>query len=166
MIILMIALTIASYIGWLKVSKYEKAKRDGRDSYYLYEDGYSTLLAVLAIIFGFVALGILVGIFVGIHNEMTIDDEIAVLEETIADSEEEIRRTVEYYIAAENITLNDIAPGESASAVALAIPELGSKELVAKQIETIQNNRNQLLEKRQAKIQHRMWRFWLFFGRP
>lgn len=166
MLILAIVLVVACYAGWLKVSKYEKAKRGGEDYAYLYEDGYASLFAMMAAIFGLFAIGIIIGIFVGIHGEMTADDNIAILEDVIAESEEEIGRTVEYYIAAENLTLSDITPGDSATAVALALPELGSKELVAKQIENIQNNRNQLLEKRQAKIGNRMWRFWLYFGRP
>lgn len=166
MLILTIVLVVVFYAAWLKVSKYERAKRDGKDSYYLYEDGYASLFAVMTVVFGFVAVGILIGIFVGVHNEMTIDDEIILLEQNIADSEAEIGRVVQYYVAAENITLNDLAPSDNATAVALAIPELGSKELVAKQIETIQNNRNQLLEKKQSRLGCRMWRFWLFFGRP
>lgn len=167
MLILFIILTVLSFIWYRAAYKKELEERKKHKDEYFYDSaGWYVLAAIVAATCGLFVVGTIIGIFVGLHNEQTIDDEITLLEQNIADSEAEVSSVVHYYIVSEHSTLADIAPGEDATAVALAIPELGSSELVSKQIDNIQNNRNTLLEKKQSRLQHRMWRFWLYFGRP
>lgn len=91
-----------------------------------------------------------------------IDDRILVIQSKNEDVETAITKIVENYISHEGRTYEKMTPSE-AVAFAVAYPELSSNELVKQQIETYKNNREQILNYEQQKVDKKIIDWWLHF---
>ena len=93
----------------------------------------------------------------------TIDDRIALYEETNTEIDENIADTVAKYKDFESSTLSDLK-AESAITLINLYPELKSDELVQSQIDIYINNQNEILQLKEKKLDLREAKWWLYFG--
>ena len=95
---------------------------------------------------------------------MVIDDMIAMYTEENQNIESQIDVIVGEYMDYESGTFAELKGDSSITLVSL-YPELKSDELVQTQIATYQANNAKLKELKEAKINTRVYKWWLFFGK-
>lgn len=97
-------------------------------------------------------------------NTMVIDDMIAMYTEENQNIENQIDVIVSKYMEYEGSTFESLKSDSSITLVSL-YPELKADELVQTQIATYQSNNAKLKELKEAKINARVYKWWLFFGK-
>lgn len=95
---------------------------------------------------------------------MVIDDMIAMYTEENQNIESRIDVIVGEYIDYESGTFAELKGDSSITLVSL-YPELKSDELVQTQIATYQANNAKLKELKEAEINTRVYKWWLYFGK-
>lgn len=93
-----------------------------------------------------------------------VDDQIAMYQEENTNIEDQIAATVKQYQEYETEIFTEVAPESSITLVAL-YPELKSDTLVQKQIEVYTANNQKIKELKESKINGRVNRWWLYFGK-
>lgn len=95
---------------------------------------------------------------------MVIDDMITMYTEENQNIENQIDVIVSKYMDYESGTFSELKTNSSITLVSI-YPELKSDELVQTQISTYQANNAKLKELEEAKINTRVYKWWLYFGR-
>ena len=95
---------------------------------------------------------------------VVIDDMIAMYTEENQNIENQIDVVVSKYMDFESGTLTELK-GDSAITLVSLYPELKSDELVKTQIATYQANNEKLKELKEQKINARVYKWWLYFGK-
>lgn len=95
---------------------------------------------------------------------MVIDDMITMYAEENQNIENQIDVIVSEYMDYESDTFTELKGDSSITLVSL-YPELKSDELVQAQIATYQANNAKLKELKEAKINTRVYKWWLYFGK-
>lgn len=95
---------------------------------------------------------------------MVIDDMITMYTEENQNIESQIDVIVRKYMDYESGTFTELKNDSSITLVSL-YPELKSDELVQTQISTYQVNNAKLKELKEAKINTRVYKWWLYFGK-
>lgn len=95
---------------------------------------------------------------------MVIDEKIAMYTEENQKIENQIDVIVSEYMEYESGTFEDLTADSSIVLVSL-YPELKADELVQTQIATYQANNEKLKELKEAKINVRVTKWWLYFGK-
>lgn len=78
--------------------------------------------------------------------------------------EEKVEIVVKQYMEHENKTFTDLKSESYITLVSL-YPELKSDELIAKEISLYEENNKKILELKEEKLDVRIYRFWLYFGK-
>ena len=98
-----------------------------------------------------------------IHNNTA---QIAVLEENNTELLNEIQPVIERYLNYEQGTLASMKP-EASTLIAYAVyPELKGNEFVARQLDIIEKNNNEIKERKLKLASLESYRVWLFMGEP
>lgn len=104
------------------------------------------------------------GVCVDYAGTIVIDEKIEMYQEENANIEEQIDSLVKNYMNFESDTYEKLKGNDAVTLVSL-YPELKSDELVSRQITTYQNNNDKLKELKEQKIDARVYRWWLYFGK-
>lgn len=97
-------------------------------------------------------------------DTIVIDEKIDMYLEENEKIENQIDNLVKNYMSYESDTYEKFKSNDAVTLVSL-YPELKSDELVNRQITTYQNNNDKLKELKEQKINARVYRWWLFFGK-
>ncbi len=100
----------------------------------------------------------------GLSEAMVIDDKIAMYTEENQNIENQIDLIVREYMDYESNTFTELKSDSSITLVSL-FPELKADELVQAQIATYQENNTKLKELKEIKIDTRIYKWWLYFGK-
>ena len=92
-----------------------------------------------------------------------IDEKIVMYSEANNALEEDIKASAERFMEHEHGTYESLSPAD-AIAVATSYPELASSQIVQSQIQTYKENKNQITTLKEAKINAKVSRWWLYFG--
>ena len=95
---------------------------------------------------------------------VVIDEMIEMYAEENENIENQINVVVNKYMEFENDTFTSLKSESSITLVSL-YPELKSDQLVQTQINTYQSNNAQLKELKEQKINAKIYKWWLFFGK-
>ena len=93
-----------------------------------------------------------------------IEKRIEIYEQHNQMIEEKVEVVVKQYMDHENKTFTDLKSESYITLVSL-YPELKSDELIAKEISLYEENNKKILELKEEKLDARIYRFWLYFGR-
>ena len=93
-----------------------------------------------------------------------IDEKISMYQEENENIEKQIDELVKQYMKYEGETLKEFS-SESSITLVTMYPELKSDELVKKQIDTYINNNNKIKELKEKKLDYRLAKWWLYFGK-
>lgn len=99
-----------------------------------------------------------------LSKTVVIDDMIAMYTEENQNIESQIDVIVSKYMEYESDTFAELKGDSSITLVSL-YPELRSDELVKAQIATYQSNNAKLKELKESKINVRVYKWWLYFGK-
>lgn len=102
-----------------------------------------------------------------ISTSSCIDEQIEMYEDENAQIEQDVSSIINEYCRYEKETMSSVSDKtntESSIILIAAYPELYSSELVKKQIEIYQGNREQIKELKAEKIELKVYRWWLYFG--
>lgn len=100
---------------------------------------------------------------VTVSNGVVIDNKIEICEAENANIENSVRVAVETYLQHENITYDKLSNSNATTFVGI-FPELSSSEIVAKQVEIINENNKRIRELKEEKANLRIWKFLIYFG--
>lgn len=114
-----------------------------------------TLLGILDII-------MIIMIFIGGYNMVTIDDKIEMYQEENKNIETQITEIVNNYQGYEKEIISNIADMEVAI---IKIPELKTSELVKTQMQVYVDNNDKIKELKEAKIEIKVAKWLLYFGK-
>lgn len=95
---------------------------------------------------------------------IVVDEMIEMYAEENENIENQINVVVNKYMEFENDTFTSLKSESSITLVSL-YPELKSDQLVQTQINTYQSNNAQLKELKEQKINAKIYKWWLFFGK-
>lgn len=133
----------------------------------LCDNFYSDLSEVIEILSGFLAgadlIVIIVLIFI-VASGSTIDERLAMYTEENANIEASIDEVVTQYMEYESNTFKELKTDSPITLVSL-YPELKSDELIKTQIETYQSNNDTIRSLKEEKINLRVAKWWLYFGK-
>lgn len=119
-------------------------------------------------VFAAVGMVVVVILFAGcvfdLSETMVIDDKIAMYTEENQKIESQIDLIVREYMDYESNTFTELKSDSSIMLVSL-FPELKADELVQVQIATYQANNAKLKELKETKINTRVYKWWLYFGK-
>lgn len=94
----------------------------------------------------------------------TIDEKIAMYMEENQNIENQIDEIVRNYMEYESDTFIELK-GDDAITLVNLYPELKSDELIKAQINTYQTNNAKLKELKETKINARVYKWWIYFGK-
>jgi len=97
-------------------------------------------------------------------NTSTMDEMISMYTEENKHIENQIELVVDKYMEFENETFTGLKSESFITLVSL-YPELKSDELVKEQIELYQDNNFKLKELKKQKINTRVYKWWIYFGK-
>ena len=109
----------------------------------------------------FVVVGLLISEIIRCGN---IEKRIEIYEQHNQMIEEKVEVVVKQYMEHENKTFTDLKSESYITLVSL-YPELKSDELIAKEISLYEENNKKILELKEEKLDVRIYRFWLYFGK-
>lgn len=98
-----------------------------------------------------------------IVNGWTIQEKIDLIEAENSNIDSQILETVESYKDYEQSTFDKVSD-KSADVIVQLYPELKSDELVAKQIEIYTDNKQRIISLKEALINQKPYKWWLYFG--
>ena len=136
-------------------SKFFEWIYDGNEWFYWLLNNVGGILAALALI-------AIMFIAPAYSESMVIDDKIALYEEENANIEQNIGALVEDYKDYESSTFENFKL-DNPSMVFSMYPELKSNELATKQIELYVSNNAKIKELKEAKLDYKVYKWWLFF---
>lgn len=116
------------------------------------------LSVVVAIIFGFMTLGVSIA-YIDIFN---VDNKIEIYIEENKKIESDVSIAVGNYQTHENSTFKEII--DNPTALAVVCPELKSNELISKQIDLYIKNSQKIKDLRLAKTSKDVYEFLLYLG--
>ena len=108
-----------------------------------------------------VVVGLLISEIIRCGN---IEKRIEIYEQHNQMIEEKVEIVVKQYMEHENKTFTDLKSESYITLVSL-YPELKSDELIAKEISLYEENNKKILELKEEKLDARIYRFWLYFGK-
>ena len=134
---------------------------------YLYDEGISemvgTIVSALSIIIElFLIVCLLVLIFC---YPFEVDKKIKMYEEENIKIEEKVKNTVRVYMEFEKDTFTNLFEDSDLTTLLIAYPELNSNELVKSEVELYIDNNAKIKELKEDKINRRVYRFMLYFGK-
>ena len=103
-------------------------------------------------------------LLLGVIDDATIDEKIAMYYEENAKIEAQVDDIVERYMEYESETF-EISPDDSSLVIASLYPELKSNTLVESQIEVYVENNEKIKELKEGQIGASARRWWLYFGK-
>lgn len=109
----------------------------------------------------------LIGMFICFHQlgqAKIIDEKIVMYQEENKQIESQIDTLVKEYMQYEGNTLKEFTSNSSITLVTL-YPNLKSDELVKSQINAYTENNNKIKELKESKLNYRLAKWWLYFGR-
>lgn len=118
------------------------------------------VISALPLVCVIIAAAVLCG---NIVNGRVIDEKIAMCEAENAEIIESMNMLVSNYMEHEKSTFTELK-GDSAITLVSLYPELKSDELVKMQIETYQNNVQEIKKMKMDKINISNCKWWLYFG--
>ena len=98
-------------------------------------------------------------------NRMTIDDRIAMYQEENALIEQRVASTVDKYMQFERDVMVEVSPEDDIITLVALYPELKSDELVKQEMQLYIDNNKTIKELKAKKINKRVHKFLLYFGR-
>ena len=108
-----------------------------------------------------------IGMFICFHNlgqAKIIDEKISMYQEENKNIEEQIDNLVKQYMNYEGSTLKEFS-SESSITLITMYPDLKSDELVKAQIDTYTKNNNKIKKLKEDKLDYRLAKWWLYFGK-
>lgn len=120
-------------------------------------------LATIPFILGLIAIAIMFFCIDAIVEGKIIDEKIEMYSQENAKIEADIDALVAEYMVYESSTLADLR-GDNAIALVSLYPELKSDELVKAQIDIYRANAEKIKELKEAKLEIRVAKWWLYFG--
>ena len=115
-----------------------------------------------AVIFGIIALIIVISMGINAYDMFVIDDKIKLYEEENKNIESEITTIVNNYQGYEKDIISSLADMET---IVIKIPELKSSELVKTQIQLYVDNNNKIKELKEKKVDAKVYKWLLYFGK-
>ena len=97
-------------------------------------------------------------------GESRIDAKLEMYEKENARIEQSVEIVVKDYLDHENKVYDNITTENAVTVVALAYPELASKDIVKEQIALYESNNKKIKDLKEQKIDIRLEKFWLYFG--
>ena len=111
-----------------------------------------------------ISIIIFVPVTIEFSGTITIDEKIAMYMEENQNIENQIDAIVKNYMKYESGTFIELKGNDAITLVSL-YPELKSDELVKAQINTYQTNNAKLKELKETKINARVYKWWMYFGK-
>lgn len=127
-------------------------------------DTFRCITQICTVIGAAITVIAFVSVVCDFSNTMVIDDMITMYTEENQNIENQIDVIVSKYMDYESGTFAELKDNSSITLVSL-YPELKSDELVQTQIATYQSNNAKLKELKEAKINTRVYKWWLYFGK-
>ena len=127
------------------------------------EDG-GILACLVGVIANLIIIGCAIMCCIGLSKTKVIDEKIAMYTEENAKIEEQIDTVVKEYMEYEGETFTELKGDSSITLVSL-YPDLKSDELVKTQIATYQANNQKIKELKETKINAKVYKWWLYFGK-
>lgn len=130
---------------------------------YYVNEGIGSVMAsigfVLSLIFLFVGIGSVVKVY---HANKTIPAQIQMYEEENKEIEKQIETYIKVY---DDKYVNFDFEKDDINTLIAMIPSLGSSNLISKQIETYNENRNMIKALKATQIEYNQSKWWLYFGK-
>lgn len=132
-----------------------------------------TILAILAdgeelefipLLGVFVCLIAAIVLCIGVKDGAVIDEKIAMYKKENTKIENQMDVLVSQYMKFETDTYGELKNESSITLVSL-YPDLKSDELVKKQIEVYESNNKEIREMKEKKINLKVLKWWLYFGK-
>lgn len=136
------------------VLKHVKHWDECQEISFIMSGGLISVLAIIPICIGLVF----------IVSGFSIDEKIKVCEQENAKFESAITVVVKNYLDHEQITYSEMTNDIATTWVSI-LPELQSNEIIMKQMDIIQNNNAAIRNLKNDKINLRIWKFLLYFGK-
>lgn len=125
---------------------------------------WSEVIEVVSALLAGVDLLFIIGLTVIVASGFTIDERIAMYTEENTNIEASIDEVVTQYMEYESNTFKELKTDSPITLVSL-YPELKSDELIKTQIETYQSNNDTIRSLKEEKINLRVAKWWLYFGK-
>ena len=129
----------------------------------IYEDYLEEMIFVPILCLGgkLIAIGFLINqlIICG-----TIDKRIEIYQNYNQKIEQKVEIAVKQYMEHENMTFTDLKSESYITLVSL-YPDLKSDELIKEEIELYESNNKNILELEEKKLNEKIYKFWLYFGK-
>ena len=119
-------------------------------------------LAIAGFVGAIVSLFFLIIVIIGYSSKMVIDDKITLYQTENTEIENSIALIVEDYKKYESETFERFK-GNDAVTIATMYPELKSNELVVKQIEIYNENKQRIKLLQTEKLDYKVYGWWLYF---
>jgi hypothetical protein len=120
-------------------------------------------LAIVPLISAIVVIVFMFFCLCNIADGRVIDEKIEMYSQENAEIEADIDALVAEYMVYESSTLADLRGDSSITLVSL-YPELKSDELVKAQLEIYRDNTEKIKDLKEAKLDIRVAKWWLYFG--
>lgn len=127
------------------------------------ENVYITLNLISGIILIITTIAI-ISVCSGYSERFVIDEKIEMYRQENSRIEEQMAVVVNEYMGYESETLKDFKNESTITLISL-YPELKSNELVAKRLETYQNNYEKIVKLESKRLDMKIYAWWLFFGK-
>lgn len=121
-------------------------------------------LAFIPLLGAFVCLIAAIVLCVGVKDGAVIDEKIAMYQKENTKIENQMDVLVSQYMKFETDTYGELKNESSITLVSL-YPDLKSDELVKKQIEVYESNNKEIREMKEKKIDLKVLKWWLYFGK-
>lgn len=128
------------------------------------DDGLLAFTQACTVVGAAISIIAFVCVSVSFSKTVVIDDMIAMYTEENQNIENQIDVVVSKYMEFESDTFIGLKSDSAITLVSL-YPELKSDELVKTQIATYQSNNEKLKELKEKKINTRVYKWWMYFGK-
>ena len=127
-------------------------------------DGLGFLSCATGAIGIIVVICFIIGICILFSETKVVNEKIKMYTEENAKIEKQIDTVVKEYMEYEGETFTELKGDSSITLVSL-YPDLKSDELVKTQIATYQENNQKIKELKETKINAKVYKWWLYFGK-
>ena len=127
-------------------------------------DGLGFISSAIGVIGIIVVIICIIGCCVGLSETKVVNEKIKMYTEENTKIEEQIDTVVKEYMEYEGKTFSELKGDSSITLVSL-YPDLKSDELVKTQIATYQANNEKIKKLKEIKINAKIYKWWLYFGK-
>ena len=127
-------------------------------------EGFGFILSALGFVGVLVVIGFIIANSVQLSETKVVNEKIKMYTEENNKIEKQIDIVVKEYMEYEGKTLSELK-GDSSITLVTLYPDLKTDELVKAQITTYQENNKKIKELKEIKINAKIYKWWLYFGK-